>query len=104
MAKKMKLPQSMANIQSPFRRLFTLIIFILSSVWCSEASTLIDGIYYNLNDDATASVTSGSSYAGEIVIPAEVSFGGKSYAVTSVGLYAFCKCGDITSVSIPGTV
>ena len=49
MAKKMKLPQSMANIQSPFRRLFTLIIFILSSVWCSEASTLIDGIYYNLN-------------------------------------------------------
>lgn len=104
MAKKMKLPQSMANIQSPFRRLFTLIILILSSVLCSEASTLIDGIYYNLNDDATASVTSGSSYAGEIVIPAEVSYGGKSYAVTSIGSYAFCKCGDITSVSIPGTV
>lgn len=105
MAKKMKFPQSMANVQSPFRRQFALILFILSSVLCSEASTLIDGIYYNLNEnEATASVTFGVGYSGDIVIPAEVSVKEKTYVVKSVGKDAFCKCNAITSVSIPSTV
>ena len=48
MAKKMKQKQCIADIPSLSRRLFTVIIMMVASVLCTEAQTLIDGLYYNL--------------------------------------------------------
>ena len=74
MAKKMKLKQCIADIPSLSRRLFIVIIMMVASVLCTEAQTLINGIYYTLNSTtATATVTSGSTlYSGDVVIPSYV--------------------------------
>ncbi len=75
-------------------------------------AVLIDGIYYNLNQDTQeAEVTNSkggdydgySSYSGSVVIPSSVTFGGATYNVTSIGEQAFLYC-DLTSVTIPNSV
>ena len=43
-------------------------------------------------------------YSGDVVIPSAVEYGGKTYAVTRIGERAFANCGDLKSVTIPGTV
>lgn len=73
----------------------------------------IDGIYYNFDGDE-AEVTYYSSslsyisnrfaYKGSIVIPATVTYGGKTYNVTSIGRHAFHYCNDLTSITIPSSV
>ena len=106
MEKKLKLRQCVADFASYSRRLFSVIILMVASVLCAEAQTLINGIYYTLNSTtATATVTSGSTvYTGDVVIPSYVSYGGKSYTVTTIGNRAFYKCTTLSSVTIPSTV
>ena len=61
-----------------------------------------DGIYYKIlsEDDKTVEVTYGDvAYTGDFVIPSEVN----GYTVTEIGFKAFTNCA-ITSVSIPATV
>ena len=73
----------------------------------------VDGIYYNYNEnDTSVAVTfKGQSYdsysdeySGEVLIPAEVTFSGKTYTVTTIGKDAFRKCFGLTAVEIPNTV
>ena len=106
MEKKMKLMQCMADIPSKARRLFTVFLMMVASVLCTEAQTLINGIYYTLDSNtATATVTSGSTlYSGDVNIPSYVTYGGKTYTVTTIGSRAFNKCNTLSSVSIPSTV
>ena len=63
----------------------------------------IDGVYYNLNNDAkTAEVTSGDKkYEGEISIPGSIENDGISYKVSSIGVSAFYYCSGLSSVIIP---
>lgn len=71
----------------------------------------VDGIYYNIlsETDLTCEVTykslstEGTSYTGEVVVPAQVEYEGKIYSVKAVGTCAFCKC-HITSVSLPNSL
>ncbi|MBR5394674.1 MAG: leucine-rich repeat protein [Bacteroidaceae bacterium] len=71
---------------------------------------IVDGIKYKMTAEDKVSVTyptegkPGSSnpntYTGDFVIPAQVTYEGKTYAVTGIGNYAF-RYADITSITMP---
>ena len=72
----------------------------------------IDGIYYNFSGD-NATVTfysednitiSRAAYSGAITIPEFVTYNDVTYSVTSIGSFAFSRCTDLTSVTIPNSV
>ncbi len=42
--------------------------------------------------------------AGTLTVPSTVSYGGNTYAVTSIGDYAFLNCSGLTSMTIPNSV
>ena len=105
MEKKIKLKQCIADIPSLSRRLFTVIIMMVTSVLCTEAQTLIDGLYYNLDSNTkTASVARNATASGDIVIPEKVSYGNVEYTVTSLGDQCFDCCSELKSIRIPNTV
>ena len=43
-------------------------------------------------------------YSGDIVIPETISYNGKTYRVTGINEYAFYKCGNLSSVTLPGSL
>ena len=105
MTKKMKQKQFIADIPSLSRRLFTVIIMMVTSVLCTEAQTLIDGLYYNLDSNTkTASVARNATASGDIVIPEKVSYGNVEYTVTILGDQCFDCCSELKSIRIPNTV
>ena len=66
-------------------------------------------IYYKyINNGKELAVTyqggSYGSYQGNVVIPASVTYSGKTYPVTSIGYEAFYGCSGLTSVSIGSSV
>ena len=64
------------------------------------------GIYYNVDGD-NVSVTSGDSYKdyiGDIVIPSQVTYNGKTYSVATIGKNAFESCIGLLSVTIPSSI
>jgi hypothetical protein len=61
-------------------------------------------IYYNNKSDTEATVTSGSGYSGNIVIPDKVTYSGIIYLVTSIGSNAFQGCSGLTSIFIPNSI
>ena len=88
-----------------------LLLFCATSLWASDTS--VDGVWYDFhNITKTASVTyRGSSYSsysneytGDITIPESVTYGAKTYSVTSIGYEAFRDCTALTSVTIPNSV
>ena len=92
----------------------TFVLTFLMSMVGAKAFALdavIGGICYNFSESG-ATVTYYSSdpitnyeyYRGDIVIPESVTYGGKNYIVTSVGLSAFKFCADLTSITIPNSV
>ena len=95
-------------------KLTLLIVSLLAITPAYAESTVIDGIYYNLNkSNNTAKVTyqtydgydrGHSDYIGEIVIPETITNNKITYSVTSIGDYAFNRCSKLTSVTIPNSV
>ena len=67
----------------------------------------INGINYALVEEtkqaAVIAKTSGE-YSGEVIIPESVEREGTTYSVTSIGLRAFFRCSDLTSVTIGNSV
>ena len=65
----------------------------------------VDGIYYKLTGSSSVAVTYKSNdthpYYGHITIPSTVNYNNKSYAVTSIGDWAFDDCWFLTSITIP---
>lgn len=56
------------------------------------------------SDDGTDYYKGHRKISGVLVIPAEVSYDGKTYSVTAIGERAFSGCADIRMVSIPSSV
>ena len=64
----------------------------------------VDGVNYKIGRNNTVSVTSGTSYSGNVDIPDQVTAYGITYSVTSIDDYAFAECSGLISVSIPNSV
>ena len=62
------------------------------------------GLTYTLNNDGTATVSGCDRTVTSIKIPSNVESNGQTYTVTSIGYQAFLSCGNLTSVTIPGSV
>ena len=85
------------------KHLFTMLLALVATT-ASAQDFMVDGICYNIlsEDDMTVEVTeSPYDYAGDVVIPAEVTYDGGTYSVTAIGDYAFNDCDALTSVSMP---
>ena len=89
--------------------LFSLIVSTTLLAYDAE----IDGIYYNFSGDeaeVTYNRVAGKynmpspDYSGVIEIPSSVSYEGKTYSVTSIGMYSFYGCDALVSINIPESV
>ena len=97
-----------------FQRAFLLVLFTLllsiAGVTNALAQTFTVGDFnYSINDDGVSvTVTghvNGTAATGELVIPESVEYYNTSYAVTSIGEYAFQGCNGLTgSLNIPESV
>ena len=80
-------------------------LFVLS---LSAVEVEIDGINYDIiakaKQGAIVIAKNSDRYSGAVVIPESVEYEGVSYAVTSIGDYAFNYCSGLTSVTIPNSV
>lgn len=89
-----------------------LIIGFIAQCALLQASTLIDGLYYDLDmSTRTATVTyekngtdNYASLPANVKIPESVEYNGVTYSVTKVANKAFANCKSLESISIPGTV
>ncbi len=85
------------------RKLIILSISLLLAFETHALNFKLDNLWYCTNDD-DISVCLGSfenEPLGGIEIPSSVIYNGKSYAVTSVGSYAFFDSRGLTSVTLP---
>ena len=95
-------------------KLFTFFLAIAASAGTMFASnTQVDGIWYDFDyNNKTATVTYKGSvynsfdneYIEDVTIPASVIYNNKTYAVTTIGMNAFCGCRRLISISIPNSV
>lgn len=89
-----------------------LIIGFIAQCALLQASTLIDGLYYDLNmSTRTATVTyekdgtgNYASLPANVKIPESVEYNGVTYSVTKIANNAFSNCKSLESISIPGSV
>ena len=65
----------------------------------------VDGVDYCIYEARRfATLTNGRSVNGELVIPSDISYGGKEYPVKVIKSEAFRGCSTITAVTIPNSV
>ena len=88
-------------------RVLLLVLSVLSNSLAFAYNFQVDDIYYNINgSEATVTYKSSNynSYSGCVTIPCTVTFNGVTYAVTSIGDYAFYDCKSLTNITIPETI
>ena len=89
------------------KNLFKLTLLVLAILLPSTATAYdfeVDGIYYMFVGN-TAFVTRGDNpYHGDVVIPASVSYNGKSYTVTGIDQATFKECYELKNVVIGNSV
>ena len=94
--------------------LLIVILFLSAMVYAQESgeqggdhtpTVTIDGLLFKLSEATnTAMVANGNTWNGELVIPEEVNYEGKSYTVDRIEWMAFDFCKTLTKVRIPKTI
>lgn len=95
--------------------IFALMMLIsMERTWALGYDFEVNGVYYKIKSNVMpyeVSVTyndpggtNSNWYSGDVVIPSLVDYDGKNYAVTAIGGYAFHRCSEVTSISIPYSV
>ncbi len=70
-----------------------------------NSSIKADDLTFTVDEvSLTATVTDGKSASGEVVIPAAITYDGKTYAVTAVAGNAFNDANEVTKVTVPNSV
>ena len=86
------------------KRLIFMMMILLTMCTKSFCSTTftVDGIKYEVNSDNVSVEVQKTidGYSGDIVIPDLVTYNGKTYVVTEIGLYAFDGCSKLKSLTI----
>ncbi len=91
-----------------FFRGLLLSLMIMLSANASADEFEVDGFCYSVDEPASSITARVISYnaesSGDIVIPASVTYNGKTYSVTDIGFRAFSDCSALTSIKIPNSV
>jgi len=91
------------------KRFYVFLIFATSIV-VGWSQVPVSGVYYILDNNAlTAQVTSPSSqsatyYSGDLSIPSSITYGKKTYSVTSIGASAFKGSSKLTGITLPSSI
>ena len=94
-------------MRSFIMRLVILPMWLLFLIPGTVSSFEVDGIWYTPHLDNENEVLVGSMnkmFWGDVLIPATVSYEGKSYTVTGIAEWAFDGCVGLTSVELPPTL
>ena len=95
----------MELIRNEIRRLTFLLVGMVALLSAAAENVTIDGLkYYLFSDTHEACLINKNTWSGELDIPAEVSYNGQTYAVTSISWLAFGHCTELTKVRIPKTI
>ena len=86
------------------RKLFLMLVVILSALSASAHDFKVDGITYEKNDDGKSVTVTYGDYTGDIAIPEKVTYDGATYSATKIGIGAFMNCSELTSVTIGNSV
>lgn len=63
-----------------------------------------NNLRFNLKTNETATLVNGSAFEGDLEVPAEIEYEGKTYTVTAIGESAFKNNENLFSVYIPSSV
>lgn len=95
-------------------RMICLTVSAIVAVTAHAYDFKINGVFYSKQKDGSSvrvsaeydrrSVANKNAYSGSVVIPSTVTYEGKTYKVTSVGMAAFFGCAGVSSVVLPNTV
>lgn len=101
----MKLKQCIADIPSLSRRLFIVIIMMVLCFLQTNASELINGLYYTLysSSKTAAIVNSTLNQEENVIIPSSIEYNGQTYQVTTISDNVF-RYAKMKSVTIPESV
>ena len=88
--------------------------FALVALGASAYDFVVDGIYYNVKNSATAMLPGAlevtykeeydGAYTGEVTIPQTVTYNNKKYQVYRIGDKAFYNCRNLTAVNYSGII
>lgn len=83
----------------------TLLLSITTAFAGAAADFSVGNFEYDKKSDGTVKLVGHSGDLPEAIeIPSAVEFDGATYSVTEIGTRAFQRCGDMTSVTIPGSI
>ena len=91
-----------------------ILAFSVTDITASAYDVEIDGIFYYLDQDGTASVTyrinpdnrdyNDGDYSGNVTVPSSITYEGLTYTVDHISTCAFFGCSNLTSINLPSSL